>query len=192
MRVSTVLGATLAAVASFWGVAIVSTQAVQLADGTVAFEKPPNLLNATTTYNSTYVWGATYYFTLELPANAGEPLQRVTIQQRQGFDDIEFELKDTRAFEGTPRRKGEKLTLKEVMRDDQTKTISVSFDIPVQPGKTFTIGLRPDRNPAVGGAYIFGVTAFPAGEKSYGLYLGVGRLQFYEPDRLFPWRFRHR
>jgi hypothetical protein len=192
MRISKLFGATLAASASFWGLAAPLTQAVQLADGTVAFEKPPNLLSATTTYNSTYTWGATYYFTVELPANAGEPLQRVTIKQRQGFDDIDFDLEQTRAFEGTSRRKGEKLTLKEVIKDDQTKTISVTFDQPVMPGKTFTIGLRPVRNPWSSGAYIFGVTAFPAGEKSYGLYLGVGRLQFYDHDRYFPFIFRHR
>jgi hypothetical protein len=67
MRVSTVFGATLAASASIWAIAAPSTQAIQLADGTVSFEKPPNLISATTTYNATYVWGATYYFTLELP-----------------------------------------------------------------------------------------------------------------------------
>jgi hypothetical protein len=189
MRVTTVFGITLAASASIWGLATPLTQAIQLADGIVSFEKPPNLISATTTYNTTYMWGATYYFTLELPANAGEPLQRVTIGQRQGVDDIRFDLEDTRAFEGTPRNKGEKLTLKAVTQDDQTKAISVTFDPPIQPGKTFTIGLRPIRNPSSGGAYIFGVTAFPAGEKPYGLYLGVGRLQFYDNDRLIPFRF---
>jgi hypothetical protein len=120
--------------------------------------------------------------------NAGEPLQRVTINQRQGVDDIRFDLEDTRAFEGTPRNKGEKLTLKEVRKDADTQTISVTFDPPIQPGKTFTIGLRPVRNPWSSGAYIFGVTAFPVGEKPYGLYLGVGRLQFYDNDRDFPFR----
>jgi hypothetical protein len=191
MRVSTIFGTTLAALASFWGVTP-ATQAVQLADGTVSFEKPPNLINVTTTYNETDVWGATYYFTLKLPENAGEPLGQVTINQRQGLDDIRFKLEDSRAFEGTPRKKGEKLTLKEVTKNVETNTISVTFDPPVMPGKTVTIGLRPVRNPWSSGVYIFGVTAFPAGEKPYGLYLGVGRLQFYDNDRDLPftWRLR--
>lgn len=191
MRVSTIFGTTLAALASFWGVTP-QTQAVQLADGTVSFEKPPNLINVTTTYNETDVWGATYYFTLKLPENAGEPLGRVTINQRQGLDDIRFKLEDSRAFEGTPRKKGEKLTLKEVTKNVETNTISVTFDPPVMPGKTVTIGLSPVRNPWSSGVYIFGVTAFPAGEKPYGLYLGVGRLQFYDNDRDLPftWRLR--
>ncbi len=185
MRVSRILSPTLAVVASLWGVAAPSIQAVQLADGTVAFEKSPRLVKATTTQNATDVWGATYYFTVELPEDAGEPLGQVKINQKQGFETIQFDLEDTRAFEGTSRNKGEKLTLKEVIKDDKTKTISVVFDSPVTPGKTVTIGLRPVRNPDTGGAYLFGITAFPVGEKPYGLYLGVGRLQFYDNDRDF-------
>lgn len=185
MRTTTLFGATLALVTSFGGVALQSSQAVQLADGTVSFEKSPRLLGATTTHNQIYAWGATYYFTLELPENAGEPLRQVTINQRQGFDNIRFKLTDSRAFEGTPRNKGERLTLAEVTQNAETKAISVTFDPPVMPGKTVTVGLRPVRNPWVGGVYLFGVTAFPAGEKPYGLYLGVGRLQFYEPDTDF-------
>jgi hypothetical protein len=182
MRVSTIFGATLAFATSIWGIAAPSIQAIQLADGTVAFEKPPRLIDAATTYNGTNMIGARYYFTLSLPENAGEPLGGITISQRQGFDDIRFELDDTRAFEGTPRRKGEKLTIKAVTKDDKTKAIAVTFDPPVPPGKTVTLELRPYRNPWTGGTYIFGVTAFPAAEKPYGLYLGVGRLHFYEPD----------
>jgi len=191
MSLSTIFRTTLVLTASLGGVAVSPIQAIQLADGTVSFEKPPSLIKATTTYNETNVLGATYYFTVELPENAGEPLQRVTINQRQGADDIRFKLEDSRAFEGTPRRKGERLTLSEVTKDPKTGTISLTFDPPVAPGKTVTVGLRPVRNPEIGGAYIFGVTAFPAGEKPYGLYLGIGRLQFYDNDGDFSiWRLR--
>lgn len=186
MRVSTIFGATLAASASLWGFVAPSIQAIQLAAGTVTFKKPPNLVSVTTTYNEADVWGATYYFTLELPENAGEPLQRVTINQIEGIEDIRFELEKTQAFEGTSRHKRERLTLKEVTNDAKTKTISVTFDPPVVPGKTFTIALRPIRNPEIGGVYLFGVTAFPAVEKPYGLYLGPGRLHFYDRGRFFP------
>jgi len=34
--------------------------------------------------------------TISVPPNAGEPLQRVTITQREGADDIRFGLEDTR------------------------------------------------------------------------------------------------
>lgn len=141
-------------------------------------------MGATTTYNETDVWGARYYFTLSIPENAGEALGRVTINQRQGFETIDFKLKNTQAFVGTPRNQGERLTLKAVTQDPQSLTISVTFAPPVQPGTTVTIELRPVRNPSLSGVYIFGVTAFPAVENPYGLYLGVGRLQFYDsrPD----------
>ena len=141
-------------------------------------------MGATTTYNETDVWGARYYFTLSIPENAGEALGRVTINQRQGFETIDFKLKNTQAFVGTPRNQGERLTLQAVTQDPQSPTISVTFAPPVQPGTTVTIELRPVRNPSLSGVYIFGVTAFPAVENPYGLYLGVGRLQFYDsrPD----------
>lgn len=190
MRVSTIFAATLAALASLWGVAAPSPEAMQLARATVSFKKPINFIGATTTYNETHVWGARYYFTLSVPENAGEALGRVTINQRQGFEDIRFQVEDTRAFEGKPRSKGDKLTLKEVKKDPQSPTISVTFDPPVKPGTTVTIELRPIRNPSVGGVYIFGVTAFPAVENPYGLYLGVGRLQFYEGGPNFFLHFR--
>ncbi|MGB3642285.1 MAG: DUF2808 domain-containing protein, partial [Rivularia sp. (in: cyanobacteria)] len=62
-------------------------------------------------------------------------------------------------------------------RDD--KTVSLTFNPPVEPGKTITIALKQIRNPSSEGVYLFGVTAFPVGEKSHGQFLGYGRLHFY-------------
>ena len=81
---------------------------------------------------------------------------------------------------GTRDRKGTKLKLGEVTREKDTKTVLVTFDPPVPPGKTITIGLRPVKNPMFSGIYLFGVTAFPQGEKSHGQFLGFGRLHFYD------------
>jgi len=164
-----------------------AAQAIQLADGTVYFAQPPRLLKATTTFNSARAWGATYYFTLQVPGNAGEPLQGLTIQQRQGPDTVQFDLDDTRAFETDNRNR--KFTLGEVKRNRKERSVSLTFAPPIPPGKTVTIGLRPHYNPAVGGVYLFGVTAFPAGEKSHGQFLGFGRLHFYDRhDSFFPFR----
>jgi len=156
-----------------------SIQAVKLPDGRVAFEKSPRLTNVITTFNSTSVWGAKYYFTLELPENAGEPLSKVIIQQREGVEAIRFQLEKTLAFEGNHTDKGENLTVKNVTQDEETGEISVIFDQEISPGTTFTVGLKPVKNPDYSGVYLFGVTAFPQGEKPEGLYLGVGRLHFY-------------
>ncbi len=180
MRVSFLFGATLATVVSLCTMATPSISSTGLANGRVSFKKAPDLVNVETTFNAARVWAARYYFTISVPDNAGEALGQVTINQRQGFEDIEFKLKDTKAFEGTPRRDGQRLRLKEVTKDPKSPTISVVFDPPVPPGKTITIELRPIHNPSVGGVYIFGVTAFPAAENPYGLYLGIGRLHFYD------------
>lgn len=171
------LGTTLALTAGIGGHTTELAQAIQLRDGTVYFVQPPDLVEATTTFNSVNVWGATYYFTINVPENAGEPLQRVAITQREGTDNIRFDLEDSRAFVGTRSHKGARLTLGSIT--NREKKTSVIFDPPVTPGQTVTIGLRPVQNPRSSGVYLFGVTAFPVGEKSHGQFLGFGRLHFY-------------
>ena len=177
-RVASLLGITLAVGLGIGGTAEV-TQAVKLRDGTVYFVQPPDLVDATTTFDSVNVWGATYYFTITIPQQAGEPLQRLIIKQQEGADNIRYKLEDTRAFEGTRHDKGTKIELGSVTRDRKTRTVVVNFAQPIPPGKVITIGLRPVKNPYASGVYLFGVTAYPAGEKSHGQFIGFGRLHFY-------------
>ena len=151
-------------------------------DGTIAFAQPPSLVTATTPYTDTSIRGSTYYFTIELPATSGEPLQRVTFTQIQGTEAIRFDRQDTYAFEGTRERQGTKLTLKPGISNYQQQSFTVTLDPPVPPGKTVTIGLRPLRNPISDGVYLFKVMAFPAGHQSTGQAIGIGRLQFYKGD----------
>lgn len=153
-------------------------QAVQIR-GTTYFTAPPRLVGASTTQNYVYAWSVTYYFTLDVPENAGEPLQRVAIAQNEGADRVRFNLKETEAFEGD-RNSNTKIGLGEVTQDDKTKAITVSFNPPVAPGKRVTIALEPYANPSFGGVYLFGVTAFPQGEPAYGQFLGFGRISIYE------------
>ncbi|MFN6570713.1 DUF2808 domain-containing protein [Dendronalium sp. ChiSLP03b] len=192
MRLKILLGTAIATIAMMEGYALQPSQAIQLQDGTVYFAQPPRLIKAVTTYNDVYVWGATYYFTVSLPENAGEPLQRITINQREGADYVRFDLKDSFAFEGNRSRKGQKLGLKDATSDRKTQTLSLTFDPAISPGKTITIGLKPLQNPTIAGVYLFGVTAFPPGEKSHGQFLGFGRLHFYSRGFGFssPWLFR--
>ena len=177
MRLSKTLAAT--ATLAIMGIAGNSARGIQLQDGTVWFDKSPSLVTATTTFKDANVWGATYYFTIALPENAGEPLQRVTIAEVEGMDDIRYRLGETSAFEGAHWNTGKRLDVGEVTMNRESRTVTVTLSPPVPPGKTVTIGLNPVQNPFNDGVYLFGVTAFPAGEKSHGLYLGVGRLQFY-------------
>jgi hypothetical protein len=159
---------------------IPSAKAVELQGGRTAFSGSPQLLEATTTFNSVRAWGAKYYFTIALPKDAGEPLGKITIQQKKSSDDIDFYADETFAFAGDRSQEGENLSLGTVNWQEDTKTITIVFDPPLAPGQTATIGLKPKRNPDYGGVYLFGVTAFPAGENPQGLYLGAGRLNFYD------------
>ena len=179
MRVATLFGITLSLAISIGGVAVRVTEAVQLRDGIVYFVQPPKLVDATTTYKDVNVWGATYYFTINVPENAGESLQKVTITQKEGAENIRYDLNDTRAFVGTSDRKESRLTLGAVIAERETRTVTVNFDPPVTPGQTVSIALRPVKNPSFSGVYLLGVTAFPVGEKSHGQFLGFGRFQFY-------------
>ncbi len=157
------------------------SQAVQLRDGKVYFVQVPRLLKTTTTFDDVNIWGATYYFTVKVPSDAGEPLQTITINQHSGFDYINFDLKDSFAILKSNGEK-EKLPL-QITEKRKSKTISVTFNPPVEPGKTITIALKPRRNPSVAGVYLFGVTAFPKGEESHGQFLGYGRLHFHRNNR---------
>jgi len=166
-----------------------SSQAVQLRDGKVYFVHPPSLISAATTERQTSSSGASYYFTLSVPEDAGEPLQQVEIAQRDGSTQarlIQFDAEASRAFIGTRRDRGDELNLGENRFDRDAQTLSIVFDPPVPPGTTVTLELQPKRNPRRDGIYLFGVTAYPSGSDAYGQFLGYGRLQFDGSDRGFP------
>ncbi|MGP1372184.1 MAG: DUF2808 domain-containing protein [Almyronema sp.] len=161
-----------------------SASAVQLIDGAIAFVQPPQLLEATTTRNRAQTRNATYYFTLDLPAAAGEPLAKVVIEQQNSrlTSDLRFQLGESIAFEGYPRGSRSPLTLSSVTQDEDSEAITFAFDPPIQPGRVITLSLNPVRNPRWGGTYLFGVTAFPAGNSVNAQFTGYGQLRFYDTD----------
>ncbi|WP_019499630.1 DUF2808 domain-containing protein [Pseudanabaena sp. PCC 6802] len=154
--------------------------AVRLRDGRTYFDRPPTLVDAETTVNSVYAWGATYYFNLRLPENAGEPLQRVTISQYEGTDKIAFDRNESLALAIAPSGERTRLNAAIAITDTEPQQVTVDFTPPIPPGSTISIGLRPYNNPRYGGVYLFGVTAFPLGEKPHGQFLGYARLHFYD------------
>ncbi|NDJ18458.1 DUF2808 domain-containing protein [Myxacorys almedinensis] len=183
ISIGTALLAALSSISS-------SAQAVQLSDGTVFFISPPRLEGASTTQNSARAWVVTYYFTVTIPENAGEPLQKVTIAQDENTDTVRFSLRETEAFEGSRGRLGATLPLGGVSSDPKTRAVTVTFNPPVEPGKTVTIALSPRANPDYAGVYLFGVTAFPPGEKPHGQFLGFGRFNIYSSGLDAFFRFR--
>ena len=160
------------------------SQAVQYPDGKLAFESAVLLTDTHATFNQVRVRQAKYYFDLELPDNVGEPLGKVTIKQRAGGDNVRFKLDKTKVYLGNHNNKQEELS-STTLYDEETEEIIVKLDRPVLPGSSLTIGLKPKRNPDYAGVYLFGVTAFPPGEKSLGLYLGAGRLHFYQGGNFY-------
>jgi Protein of unknown function (DUF2808) len=155
--------------------------AVRFSDGTVQFAGVPRLGKVTTTDNQAYAWGATYLFTLQVPEDASEPLGRVVLRQEEGLDAVEFNLKRTYAY-----LNGDRTQTTAIESINPTPdTLDLTFNPPIPPGTTVTLGLRPYSNPRTGGVYLFGVTTAPAGDKVRDQFIGYGRIQFY--DRAF-WR----
>jgi hypothetical protein len=155
--------------------------AVKFSDGTVQFAGVPRLGKVSTTDSQAYAWGATYLFTLQVPEDASEPLGQVVLRQEQGLDSVEFNLGRTYAYLNGDRAQ---TTAIEALSSN-SDTLDLTFNPPIPPGSTVTIGLRPYSNPQTGGVYLFGVTTAPAGDKVRSQFVGYGRLQFY--DRSF-WR----
>jgi hypothetical protein len=167
-----------------WGA--VQAQAVTFGDGSVHFAAVPRLVSAQTTQNQAGTWGGRYYFTVALPADASEPLGQLVIQQREGSDRLgRFDLDGTEAFLADDRKV--RFAIEAVTLDQTERSITVRFNPPIEPGQTIQLGLDPLHTPSAG-IYLFGVTAFPAGEQAVGQFLGHGRLHFYNRDRPIFWR----
>jgi Protein of unknown function (DUF2808) len=168
--------AVLAAGVMGWGLVNNPAAAVRFADGTVQFAGVPRLGKVTTTDNQARTWGATYLFTLQMPEDASEPLGRVRLQQTEGVDTVEFNLKRTYAYLNGDRQQIAAIEASNTKPD----TLELIFNPPIPPGSTLTIGVQPYANPNIGGVYLFGVTVAPAGEKVRDQFVGYGRLQFYD------------
>ena len=164
-----------------------SAEAVQLRDGKTYFVQLPFLLGAETTINRIYSWNATYYFAIALPQNMGEPLQKLEIAQTEGFDNVDFYSNETIAY--LQSSSGERVAISsktEVLpsQDRDRQKVTITFNPPISPSNELNsklvVGLRPVRNPRYDGVYLFGVTAFPQGDRPNSQFLGYGRLSFYD------------
>ncbi len=151
------------------------TKAVELSNGQRAFESSPRLISSASTFHSRNNPGATYQFTIEVPENAGEALKSVQISQKNERHTVVFQNDKNRAFEGDSMA-GASIPLDSVGGESLAGETTVVFDAPIEPGNTVTISVKPKRNPSRGGVYLFGVTAYPTGNNSQGMYLGSGRI----------------
>ncbi|MEL6440981.1 MAG: DUF2808 domain-containing protein [Cyanobacteria bacterium J06621_8] len=169
------IGSTLFSSATLILMNSIPVPAIEAPDGTVSFESGIDLLDTYTTFKGIRVRQARYYFDLRLPEGIGEPLKKVVIQQRTGGERIDFRPEQTKAYLNLSRRKEDLIELTTTF-NEETREVTVEFSQPVPIGSSLSIGIKPRQNPDLGGVYLFGVTAFPRGEKSRGLYLGPGRI----------------
>lgn len=101
------------------------------------------------------------------------------IVQRENLDNIRYQGNATRAFRGNRWVRGPQLSLAAIGGSGESGEMMVVFDPPVQPGQPVTVALKAKQNPTFGGVYQFGVTAYPAGERGIGQFLGYARLNFF-------------
>lgn len=153
-----------------------STRSSQL----TAFVGIPRLIDSTTTqkYVST---PSTYYFTIQVPEDAGNSLKTIQFTQTSGSDFLGKGIHKTSGFEETRENRGSDLSLSLVENNEDNRTMIVSLDQPVPPGKTITIALRTRRNPSGSGVYQLRVTGFPEGENAREASLGLARFNIYSP-----------
>jgi hypothetical protein len=141
------------------------------------FEHSPHLIR-TVASNVVAHTPSAYEFTIQVPSDAGAALQTIRIAQEQNLDRVSFDPSQNRAFLGNDMARGQSVPLAAI-GGEQPKNKSettVTFNPPIQPGQTVTVVLDATANPWHGGVYLFGVTAYPEGDQSSGLFLGYGRI----------------
>lgn len=153
----------------------------QLGNGRTFFDRSPRLVRNITSLPMAR-FPSTYEFTITVPADAGASLQAVAISQDSTTQAVEFDQSKSVAFLGDRYGAGIQLPLASIGGTElsPSEKTTIVFDQPVQPGSTVTIALEAKRNPSSGGIYLFGVTAYPVRDKANGLFLGYGRLTFYD------------
>ena len=163
--------------------AMPAAEAIQYHDGTVEFSAPPRLVDSYATRNLVSDGGVTYYLTIDFPAAAEEPMDRIVISLDEGHDPIfRYQLEAIQVWQTVGEEK-RLVSMGDLSQDCDTQALTIGFDPPLPPGGTVTLALRPVRNPRFAGVYLFGARAFPVGETVRPTFMGFARLSFYERDR---------
>ncbi|MDX2217060.1 MAG: DUF2808 domain-containing protein [Oculatellaceae cyanobacterium bins.114] len=154
--------------------------AAQLSNGQQVFDRAPRVVRVVSNSAQVNQSGDTYRLVISVPEDAGAPLQAIRITQRADQEAIAFQPNETRIFAMNPRTEISQMNLGGT--EPEPGEVMVVLEQPVQPGQTVTLYLKPERNPSQDGIYSLGVTAYPVGEDSPGLFLGYSRLNFYAPN----------
>jgi hypothetical protein len=164
-----------------------SLQAAQLSDGSTMFNSPPRLVSFVTTRDRASDRNAIYYVTVDLLPEAVEPLQTLQVSLIEGrFPRLDYHTEEIEVFQGERHDRGQPLAIAAADYNDDTQTLTIQMAAAIAPGQRITFALKPVRNPAWEGVYLFEVTAAPAGEKPVFQRVGTGRIHIFRPDNADP------
>ncbi|MEO1093639.1 MAG: DUF2808 domain-containing protein [Cyanobacteria bacterium J06638_28] len=162
---------------------IVELKAAQFRDGTTVFDSPPRLVEFVTTRDRTNTTRATYYITVNLLPETGEPLKTLTVSLTEGrFNRLRYRLDEIVVFQGDRQNRGAFIPVESAEYAENTQTLTIRLVEAVSPGQLVTFGIKPVRNPNRDGIYLFNVTAAPAGDQPVFQRVGTGRIHIYRPD----------
>lgn len=160
-----------------------SLQAAQFSDGSTMFDSPPRLVSFTTTRDRVGERDAVYNVTVELLPEAGEPLKTLQVALLEGrFRRLNYRLDDIEVFEGDRSNRGATLAIESIDYEAGGKTLTVRMADAIAPGQLITFALKPVRNPAREGVYLFDVSAAPDGDRPVYQRVGTGRLNIFRSD----------
>ena len=141
----------------------------------IQFVQPPRLLKATTTEKTTNQLGARYFFTIEVPPNAGASLEQIDFILKLGTNFPRFTAKGAKVFAGKSKR-GRNVPVQMVVSDPSSRTVTVTLAEPIQPGQTSTVMLKTVKNPSIG-TYQYELRGHAKESQSKGQYIGLGRIE---------------
>ena len=141
----------------------------------IQFVQPPRLIHSTTTEKTVDQLGARYFFTIEVPDNAGAALEQVDFILKLGVNYPRFTTKGAKVFTGKS-KKGNQIPVKLVVTDPPSRTVTVTLGRPIAPGETATVMLKAVKNPAIG-TYQYELRGHAQNSQGKGQYIGLGRIE---------------
>lgn len=162
--------------------------AVQLGNGATAFTSPPRLVDFVTRENARARKNATYYVTVNVLPEAGEPLKTLQVSLIEGrFTRLDYRTNDIEVFGEVPGQSRIDYSVASAAYDEESQTLTIQLAEAAPPGQVLTFVLELARNPTREGVYLFEVIAAPAGEQPVSQRIGIGRIHIYQeshPDYL--------
>ncbi len=142
------------------------------------FDHAPRLIRTAASFADAYT-PSSYEFTVRVPEDAGASLQAIKLVQEKNTETLSLNVGQSYAFLGDSYAGGAAVPLASIGGETTPGEATFVFNPPIMPGQTVTVALNVSRNPALGGVYQYGVTAYPSGDNRSGLFLGLGRFNLY-------------